>query len=153
MVVLVISFLSSALSETEPWYSMHGTWAKETSFINQCYGSGSAWIRIKLKGRIRIQICIKVTSWIRIRLRINFQVKRQDVLNASLFEHFFEVKVKSRIRIRIEVKGRIWIRISVVRIRNNDHNNNLSQKIHNKHEVNRRLGETKCDSQVKRRFS
>jgi hypothetical protein len=42
VVVLVISFLSSALSDTEPWYSIHGTWARENQNHSQYYGSGSA---------------------------------------------------------------------------------------------------------------
>ncbi len=40
---------------------------------HQCCGSGSGWIRIKLKGRIWIRI--KVRSWIRI--RINLQTTSQ----------------------------------------------------------------------------
>jgi hypothetical protein len=46
----------------------------------------SAWIFIKLKGRIRIRI--KVKSWIRI--RINLKMTRRNVWNVSLFEHFFK---------------------------------------------------------------
>ncbi len=89
-------------------------------FLNlnkQCCGSGSAWIRIKLKGRIRIPI--KVICWIRI--QINFQMTSQNVWNMSLFEHFFKVLsfcLKARIRIRIKVTSRIRIRVQVMRIRN-----------------------------------
>ncbi len=51
----------------------------------ECCGSGSAWIRIKLKGRIRIRIKI------RIQIRINLKMTIQNVWNMSLFEHFAKV--------------------------------------------------------------
>jgi hypothetical protein len=76
-------------------------------------------IRIKMKGRIRL--CIKKISWIRI--RINMQTPSQNVWNMSLFEHFFRVfsfYLEAGIRIRIKVKGRIRIRMTVksrIRIR------------------------------------
>jgi hypothetical protein len=105
------------------------------SYFRQCCGSGFwfAWIRITLKGMIRI--CITVISCIRIRNRviswirmcINLQMTSLNVWNMSLFEHLFKVlslyleariririKVKSRIRIRMKVKGRIRIRIKVM---------------------------------------
>ncbi len=71
--------------------------------IDKCCGSGSAWIRIKLKGRIRIQIRIKVISWTRILIRINLQMASQNVWNVSLFQNFFEVfslYLEAGIRIR-----------------------------------------------------
>ncbi len=55
---------------------------------NQCFGSGSAWIRITLKDGIRIRIHIRVISWIRI--RINLQMTSQNVWKKSLFEHWFK---------------------------------------------------------------
>jgi hypothetical protein len=67
--------------------------------ILQCCGSGSAWIRIKLKGRIRIRIKVmswsrirvKVISWIRIPIRINLQMTSQNEWKMSLFEHIFKI--------------------------------------------------------------
>jgi hypothetical protein len=97
--------------------------------IDQCCGSGTAWIRIKLKGWIRIRI--KVISWTLIWIRINLQMTSQNVRNMSIYENFFEVfnhsleaRIRSgsasasRIRIRIRVASWIRIRIEVMRIRN-----------------------------------
>jgi hypothetical protein len=39
----------------------------------QCCGSGSAWIRIRLKGRFRIRI--KVTRRIRIRIKVTSRIR------------------------------------------------------------------------------
>jgi hypothetical protein len=63
----------------------------------QCcgYGSRSAWICFKLKGRLRIWIRTNVISWIQIGIRIkvvkNLQMKSQNIWKMSLFEHFFKV--------------------------------------------------------------
>jgi hypothetical protein len=40
--------------------------------------------------KIRIRIHIKVTSWIRNRIRINLQMTSQNVWIMSLFYHFFQ---------------------------------------------------------------
>jgi hypothetical protein len=77
--------------------------------IQQCCGSGSAWILIKLKGSILIRIRIKLISWLRI--RINFEMTSQNVWNVSVFEKGFDSLFGPTIRIRIKVKGRIRIRI------------------------------------------
>ncbi len=47
--------------------------------VTQCCGFGSAWIRNKVKGMIRIRI--NVISWIRIWIRINLQMTIQNVWN------------------------------------------------------------------------
>ncbi len=67
----------------------------------QCCWSGSACIRIKLKGFIHIRICINVISWIRIlihikvkswiRILISLQMTSHNVWKMSLFKHFFKV--------------------------------------------------------------
>jgi hypothetical protein len=65
-----------------------------------CCGSGSAWIRITVKGRFRIcfmirinviswiQIRITVISWIRTRIRINLKMTSQNVWKMSYFSTF-----------------------------------------------------------------
>jgi hypothetical protein len=68
-------------------------------------------------------IPVKVISWIRIRIRITWQMTSQNVWNMSLFEHLFKVLslyLETRVRIRITVKVKIRIRmpIKVMRIRN-----------------------------------
>ncbi len=76
-------------------------------FRSKCCVSGSGLI--KSKGSIGFRI--KVISWIWI--RINLQMLSQNVLNMSLFEHFFKVLnlyLEARIRIRI------GIRIEMMRI-------------------------------------
>jgi hypothetical protein len=89
------------------------------------------WIRIciKLKGRIwikailwiRIRIQIKVISWIWIRIHINLQMTSQNVLNMTIFEHFFkdwDLYMEARIRIRLQIKmPMVRINIKVMRIR------------------------------------
>jgi hypothetical protein len=65
-------------------------------------GSGTAWIPIKLKGRIQIRI--KVISWIRI--CIHLQMTSKNVWNISLFEHLFKVLsfyLEARMRIRTRI--------------------------------------------------
>ncbi len=97
----------------------------------QWYWSGSAWIRIKLKGFIHIRIGINLISWIRIRIhikvkswiriRIILQMKSHNVWEMILFNHVFKdlrLYLEARIQIRIKVKGRIRIRIKLIRIRN-----------------------------------
>ncbi len=75
--------------------------------------------------KIRIQIRVKVISWIRNRIRINLQMTSQNVWNMSLCEHYFkglslylDARIWIRIRSRIRVKGRIRIRINVMQIHN-----------------------------------
>jgi hypothetical protein len=75
------------------------------------------WIRIRtrIKLKDRIQIRIKVISWIRISIKAG-QMTSQNVWNMSLFEHFFNVLghyLEARIRIRIKEKGSIRSRIRV----------------------------------------
>jgi hypothetical protein len=53
-----------------------------------------------------IRICIKVISWIRIRIRINLQMTSQNVWDMSLFEHFF-------MSLNLHLEARIWIRIRI----------------------------------------
>ena len=54
----------------------------------QCCGSGSAWFRIKLNGRIRIRI--KVISWIRINLQIKAKLYGVSVWTyVSTFSRFW----------------------------------------------------------------
>jgi hypothetical protein len=63
-----------------------------------------------------IWIRIQLITLMRIRIRNNLQITRQNVRNKSLFEHFFKVLslyMEARIRIRIKMKGRIRIRIKV----------------------------------------
>jgi hypothetical protein len=52
-------------------FSTQGKLQTRVTFIGNFsldYSSGSAWIQIKLKARIRIRICIKIISWTRIRI-------------------------------------------------------------------------------------
>ncbi len=66
-------------------------------------------IQIRMKLTAEILFRIKVISWFRIWIRINWQMTSE---NKSLFELFFKVYffsryLKDRIRIPIKVKGRI----------------------------------------------
>jgi hypothetical protein len=126
------SFLEDALNLPEKSSSSYNEIAFVSGIIpnTQCCGSGSAWIRIKWKGRIQIRIRIIVISWIRIRTRINLHMTNQNIWNMSLLENFFKVLsfyLKARIRIRITLilirikvtsTIRIRIRIKGMRIRN-----------------------------------
>ncbi len=94
-------------------------------FKNQCCGSGSALIRIKLKGRIRIRIRINVKSWIRIfikvisririRILINFQMKSPKCTVWALWAFIWKLGSGSGNASMIEVIGMIRIRIKVTR--------------------------------------
>ncbi len=76
--------------------------AYKDGFVGHC-GSGSAWIRIKLNGRIcnwiririKVIICmrirIRVISWIRIWIRVNLPMTSKNVWYMSLFEHLYKV--------------------------------------------------------------
>jgi hypothetical protein len=90
---------------------------QERNCNTQCCGSGSAWIRIILKGTI--QILIKV----RIQIRIILKMTIQNVWNMSQFEHFVKVSslyLEARIRILSGIKGegrtriRMRFRIKVI---------------------------------------
>ncbi len=62
---------------------------------------GILWLRkFHLEGRSRIRIRTHLIRWILIRIRINLQMKSQNLWKMSLLEHFFKV-FWARIRIRI----------------------------------------------------
>ncbi len=74
--------------------------------LQQCCGSGSAWIRIKLKGSIRIRIRIEVIGWIQIRIILQMTSKNVPMeYEPIILEHFFKVEplFGARIRIRIYI--------------------------------------------------
>ncbi len=79
----------------------------------------ATWIRIRSRIRIKkIQICIRVISWIQnqIRIRINLQMTSQNVWSFEPIQYFFkgsslylEARIWIWIPIRMRVKSRIRI--------------------------------------------
>ncbi len=118
---------------TDGWMAQYPFSSSNRGCLEQCGGSGSALIRIELKGRIRIRIRSKVISWIR--FRINLRMKSPNVWNiwankstfsrlwafiwklgsgsASKWKGRIRIRSKGRSGIRIILKGRIRISINL----------------------------------------
>ncbi len=75
--------------------------------FNQCCGSGSPWIHVKQKGRIRIRIINNLDPDPDPH---NLQITNQNVRN-SIWAFILGARIRTRIRIHIKVTGRIRIRM------------------------------------------
>ncbi len=93
---------------TDPSTIYHPTNIVILLSTTQCCGTGSAWIRIKLKDRIRF--CVKFAED-----KQNCMENERIWALFNIWAFCCEARIRIRIRNRIEVKGRIqiWIRICI----------------------------------------